>query len=108
MSTTRMRLLFVSALMAIAMPAAAQTGTIAGKVTSVTGTPISGAQVRATSGTRTVASALSDQNGDYRLADVPAGTYTVSARLLGYREASTANVNVSTGFVATANLTLDQ
>jgi outer membrane receptor for ferrienterochelin and colicins len=108
MSTTRMQLLFVSALMAIAMPAAAQTGTIAGKVTSVTGTSINGAQVRATVGARTVSSTLSDQNGDYRLPDIPPGTYTVSARRIGFREASSVNVNVSTGFVATANLSLEE
>jgi iron complex outermembrane receptor protein len=108
MSANPVRLLFVLAMMAIAAPAAAQTGTIAGKVTGVTGTPISGVQVRASTGTRTVGSAISDANGDYRMADVPAGTYTVTARLLGYRAASTASVSVTTGFVATANLTMEE
>lgn len=108
MSANRIRILFVMAVMALAAPAAAQTGTISGKVTSPLGTPISGVQVRATSGVRTVATALSDQNGDYRMADIAPGTYTVTARLLGYREASNSNVNVTSGFVATANITLDQ
>ncbi len=101
-------MLFVLATFVFALPAAAQTGTIQGKVTSVTGTPVSGAQVRANSGSRTIATTLSDQNGDFRMPDIAAGTYTVSARLLGYREASVANISVSTGFVATANLTLEQ
>ncbi len=108
MSANRIRILFVMAIMAFAAPAAAQTGTISGKITSATGTPISGVQVRATSGVRTVATALSDQNGDYRMPEIAPGTYTVTARLLGYREASNSNVSVTTGFVATANLTLEQ
>ena len=108
MYTNRIRVLFVLAMMAIAAPAAAQTGTISGKVTTATGAGISGAQVRASSGSRTVATALTDQNGDYRMPEIAAGTYTVTARLLGYREASNPNVNVTGGFVATANLTLEQ
>jgi outer membrane receptor for ferrienterochelin and colicins len=108
MYTNRIRVLFVLAMMAIAAPAAAQTGTISGKVTTATGAGISGAQVRASSGARTVATALTDQNGDYRMPEIAAGTYTVTARLLGYREASNPNVNVTGGFVATANLTLEQ
>src|SRR5688500_827483 len=107
MSTTRMRLLFVSALMAIAMPAAAQTGTIAGKVTSVIGTPVSGAEVRVLSGSQTVSTTRSDENGDFRLPNVAAGTYSVSARLVRYRERVIANVTVSSGFVATVNITLE-
>lgn len=101
-------MLFVLATFVFAMPVAAQTGTIQGKVTTATGTPISGAQVRANSGARTIAAALSDQNGDFRMPEIAAGTYSVSARLLGYREASVSNISVSTGFVATANLTLEQ
>ncbi len=108
MSGSRVLVSMTLAMMAFASPASAQTGTIAGKVTGVTGTPVSGAQVRATTGARTVASALSDQNGDYRMPDIAAGTYTVTARLLGYRVASAPSVSVSTGFVATANLTLEQ
>ena len=51
------------------------TGTIAGKVTdSSTGLAIEGATV--TDGTR---SAITDVNGDYTIADVPVGTYTVTA-----------------------------
>ncbi|MGK2961864.1 MAG: TonB-dependent receptor, partial [Gemmatimonadaceae bacterium] len=108
MSGTRILVVMTLAMIAFASTASAQTGTIAGKVTSATGTPVSGAQVRAITGARTVASALSDQDGDYRMSEIPAGSYTVTARLLGYREASAANVSVSTGFVATANLTLEQ
>ena len=78
MSAIPVRLLFVLAMMAIASPVVAQTGTIAGKVTGVTGTPISGVQVRASTGTRTVGSALTDANGDYRMAEVPAGTDTAN------------------------------
>src|SRR5688500_254342 len=108
MFVNRRRLLFVLAFMGVSVPAAAQTGTIQGKVTGVTGTPISGAQVTASTGLRTVASALTDANGDFRMANIPAGTYTVRARLLGYSAQSQDNVAVTSGFVATANLTLTQ
>src|SRR5688572_2112682 len=108
MFVNRRRLLFVLAFMGFSVPAAAQTGTIQGKVTGVTGTPISGVQVTASTGLRTVASALTDANGDFRMANIPAGTYTVRARLLGYSAQSQDNVAVTSGFVATTNLTLTQ
>ena len=108
MSANRLRMLFAMAAMAFAIPAAAQTGTISGKIVNATAVPISGAQVTASSGIRTVASGLSDANGDYRLSNIPAGTYTVRARLLGYAAATQENVNVTSGFVANVNLTLNQ
>lgn len=108
MFANRTRILFVLALMAFAIPAAAQTGTIRGKVAGATGTPVSGAQVQASTGLRAVATARSDANGDFRMSNLPAGTYTVRARLLGYSAASASNIAVSSGFVATANLTMEQ
>ena len=108
MSATRMRFFLALAATFLAIPAAAQTGTIQGKVTGTTGTPISGVQVQAVSGLRTGGSAVTDANGDFRMGNVAAGTYTVRARLLGYSAASVSGINVTSGFVATANLTMDQ
>jgi iron complex outermembrane receptor protein len=110
MLANRIRMLFVLALgvTATAVPAQAQTGTIAGKVTGTTATPISGVQVTASSGLRTVASALTDANGDFRMPNIAVGTYTVRARLLGYSATSQDNVSVTAGFVANVNLTMNQ
>lgn len=108
MSATRMRFFLALAATFLAIPAAAQTGTIQGKVTGTTGTPISGVQVQAVSGLRTGGSAVTDANGDFRMGNVAAGTYTVRARLLGYSAASVSGINVTSGFVATANLTMEQ
>ena len=63
-----------------AMPAAAQTGGISGRVTEkVSGEPLTGASVTAVrSGGGGSASAKSVADGAYRLTNLPAGMYTVS------------------------------
>ena len=105
MFANRIRMLFVLALMAFAMPAAAQNGSISGKVVSG-GRPVIGATVQAVSGLRTVAAALTDENGNYHLTNLQAGSYAVTARLLGYTPSRTDNVSVGAGATATANITL--
>ncbi|MEP6507883.1 MAG: TonB-dependent receptor [Gemmatimonadales bacterium] len=98
-------MLFVLALMAFAIPAAAQTGSITGKVTSG-GKAVSGVTVQAVSGLRTVAAAQSDENGDYRLTNLQPGSYAVTARLIGYTKARNDNVSVGSGATATSNITI--
>lgn len=105
MSANRIRMLFVLALMSFAIPAAAQTGSIAGKVTSG-GKAVSGVTVQAVSGLRTVAAAQSDENGDYRLTNLQPGSYAVTARLIGYAAARNDNVSVGSGASATSNITM--
>ncbi len=105
MSVNRIRKLFVLALMAFAIPAAAQTGSITGKVTSG-GKAVSGVTVQAVSGLRTVAAAQSDENGDYRLTNLQPGSYAVTARLIGYTAARNDNVSVGSGASATSNITM--
>jgi len=76
-------------------------GAIAGTVTdAATGATIAGATV--TDGTR---SATSDANGGYSIANVPAGTYTVTATASGYNSASQ-SVQVTAGQTSTANFVL--
>ena len=87
-----------------ALPAqeTAATGTIAGRVVDEQGTGIAGAQIyidRPALGTQTRG------NGDYTLTRVPAGSYTLHARLLGYRP-DTASVTVTANRTATQNFTL--
>ena len=101
MSANRIRVLFVLAMMAFALPAAAQTGSISGTVTSG-GKPVSGVTVQAISGLRTVAAAQTDENGNYRLTGLQSGTYAVITRLLGYSPMRIDNVAVG----ATTNISL--
>jgi outer membrane receptor protein involved in Fe transport len=65
--------------------AQAQTGTLAGRLTDEDGAPLGGANITLVEAKR---GAISLQNGDYVVADVPVGTYTVQVRLIGYRPAN--------------------
>jgi len=96
-------LLLGVAIAAFAVPAAAQTGTISGRVTEAgTNRPIPNVGVRAVSGLRAVAGAYSDESGTFRIVNVPAGTYTVEARIVGHQLTRVENVTVGSG--ATANI----
>lgn len=82
----------------------AQAGTITGRVTDAsTGAGIRGASVRLEG---TDFGAVTGNTGRYRIADVPAGTYTVVAHQIGYAEAG-ASVTVSDGGEATMDFALD-
>ena len=93
------------ALLLLADSAAAQgAGRITGTVTdSALGRGLSNAQI-AVSGTRLRAE--TDDQGRYTVVGVPAGTYTVEARRIGYRRGSLANVVVTDGGTATAAFAL--
>lgn len=67
---------------ALVKRAPAETGAIVGRVTdATTGEAVVGAHVTVDGAGL---GALTTEDGQYRIADVPAGTYTVSARRLGY------------------------
>lgn len=86
-----------------AVPVTAQQGSIAGRITDkVTQQPIQGAQVLV-QGTNLQAS--SNQDGRYRVERVPAGTYQVQIRLIGYAFGQQA-VTVAAGDTATLDLAL--
>lgn len=108
MSAKRILMLFAAALMGLALPASAQTGSITGRVTDGTGTGIAGVTVRAVTGTRVAASAVTGEGGDYRLTGLPAGTYAVTARLFGFEPRRQDGVSVGAGATATANLTTSE
>jgi TonB-dependent starch-binding outer membrane protein SusC len=83
--------------------AAAQGGTVSGVVTEASNQqPIVGAQV-AVVGTQR--GAITDRSGRFTITGVPAGTYQIRARLLGYA-ASTQTVTVGAGATATINFSL--
>jgi iron complex outermembrane recepter protein len=80
----------------------APTGTIAGRVVDEDSNAVSGAQVFID---RPALSTQTHANGSYTLTRVPAGTYMLHARLLGFRPEST-SVTVSETGQTTQNLTM--
>lgn len=68
------------------------TGSISGKVTDAEDRPIEYATVSA-SGTG-LGSAATDENGDYKIYDLPAGTYTVEASANGFQTQNITGVEV--------------
>lgn len=107
MRRTSFALLALSvSLLVVGWPSAAdaqQTGAVAGQVRAqATGQPLSGAQVFLAEGE---AGTLTDSDGRYRLADVPAGEVALEVRLIGYGTASR-TVTVRAGETTEANFSL--
>jgi len=106
-----LRLLWVApvAMLLFAGFAAAQTtGTIVGVVNdAATGKPVAGALVIATSkalqGEQT---AVTDAKGNYTLSALPAGQYTLTAQLQGFKPATRSDINLRVDFTIRANLAM--
>lgn len=83
----------------LVLPASGQqtSGRIAGTVTGQDGQPVSGAYVLVL-GTRH--GALTDQQGNFAIANVAAGTYTVRVTHIGFKEALVTEVAVQAGMEA--------
>jgi iron complex outermembrane receptor protein len=96
--------LFVCLLLALlaASPLAAQSGTLQGTVSDSAGATLPNASVTVEG---TGLRATSRANGGYEVRGIPAGTYTVRARLIGY-QAATARVAVPAGDVVRHDFTL--
>src|SRR5688572_15036615 len=108
MSRHAIRMFFALAFFAFAVPAAAQTGTITGQVTDENGRGISGARVQAVDGVRTVSTATTDESGNFRIVNLPAGTYAVTSTRLGFRLTRVENIAVGAGASATANIRMPE
>lgn len=82
-----------------AAPLAAQMGAITGRITDASsGSALAGARVVLLNAAgRTAASGTSDQSGQFRLADIPGGTYSLSVSLLGYETRLIEGVQVVPG-----------
>lgn len=93
-------------LMALAPALAAQTGSVTGRVTAAgSSEPLPGAEIAVTgSSFRRVA--VSRADGRYTISGVPAGTYTVEARRVGYAFKTAINVQVGAG-VSTVDFELN-
>jgi outer membrane receptor for ferrienterochelin and colicins len=107
MSANRIRMFFVLAMMAFALPLRAQTATLTGKVTNREGKPVPGAVVEALTGTTVVASATADADGIYRLTVPRAGNYLVSVRRIGYARITRPNLNIGTGGSSDLNFQIE-
>jgi outer membrane receptor for ferrienterochelin and colicins len=86
----------------------AQTGTITGTV-RIEGTesPVPNAVIQVISATGgRVGSSLTNQSGRYLIANIPPGSYSVTATMTGYQTARVDGVNVAAGQAATVNLNL--
>ncbi len=108
-----MRIRFVSKALAIlgffavAGAADAQSGIISGRVTQAeSGNPVGAAQVRVLSGATPVATGQSGDDGNYRIANVPAGMYTVIVTRIGFAAKRTDGVQVTAAGTTTVNAAL--
>jgi hypothetical protein len=82
------------------------TGSIEGRITDSSGSPLPGATVQATSPSlQGIRTAVTGRDGAYRIPAVPPGNYRLEARLDGFRSAEI-NATVSLDATATGDLTL--
>src|SRR5215510_2944819 len=92
------------------LPAAAlaQEGQIAGIVRDSSGGVIPGVTVEAGSPAliEKVRSAITDTNGQYRLTNLPVGTYKVTFTLSGFTKQERDEVELTSGFTAPVNATM--
>jgi hypothetical protein len=98
----------VGVLVLMARTAAAQEGQIAGTVRDTSGALIPGVTIEATSPAliEKVRSATTDGSGQYRITNLPVGTYSVTFTLAGFTRQQRDNIVITTGFTAPVNATL--
>src|SRR5262245_34970930 len=95
----------IACLMALAgrtLAAQAQEANIIGQVTDESGAVLPGVTVTATSPALQVpqVTTVSDERGEYRLAALPIGTYTVEYTLSGFQTVRREDVRLTAGFTA--------
>jgi hypothetical protein len=104
----RAALVVAMLLSAAALLAQAGRGAIAGKVTTDQDDPAAGVTIQATDTTGKISSVVANKNGEFRLANLPAGTYEISVPQMGLRTARFAqpNVVIEAGKTLTLNIKL--
>lgn len=92
-----------------ALPAAAQSGSVSGIVYDAEeGLPLAGANVLIIgSGGQMITGAATGEDGSYRILAVPAGSYTLRARFLGFQEYET-GIRVEAGRELTMDISLSE
>jgi outer membrane receptor for ferrienterochelin and colicins len=88
--------------------AAQQTGTISGRVMDVeSGAPVAGASIEVVGGNgRVVATGLSDPEGNFRIPNVPVGSYGLVFMSAGHRTTRLTDIRVVAGETAMAGVSL--
>src|SRR5215472_14119605 len=82
-------------------------GTITGTVTDPSGSVVSGASVEATNvETGVLYTAASTNTGNYAIPNLPVGTYTVTAKLSGFKTYTHTNLAISAGQVLKEDVSL--
>ena len=104
----RWSVLLAVCLMLLPASVLAQQGNIAGTVRDAQGGVMPGVLVEVTSPAliEKVRSTTSDQNGQYRITNLPVGTYSVTFTLEGFTKQQQNNVVLTTGFTAPVNGTM--
>lgn len=99
----RTLLLAIAAVICLAAPVAAQSGSVTGRSTNAaTGDPLIGAQVEVRGPTQAIAgSAISDATGRWVVTGLTPGRYNVTVRMAGFRDFFAENVQVTSGAAAT-------
>ncbi len=101
------KVLAILGFFAVAGTADAQSGTITGRVTQAEGgAAVGSAQVQVYSGGTRVAAGQSGDDGNYRVGNVPAGTYSVLVTRIGFTAKRTEGVVVTAGGTTTVNVAL--
>src|SRR5881396_2354994 len=100
--------LFVLAACLVPVAAQAQEASIIGQVTDDTGAVLPGVTVTATSPALQVPQviAVSDERGEYRLTQLPLGTYAVEYVLAGFQTLQRPGLRVTAGFTAKVDVVM--
>src|SRR5262245_54106404 len=98
----------VAVLALMAGSAFAQEGQIAGSVRDTSNAVMPGVIVEVTSPAliEKVRSAVTDSSGQYRITNLPVGTYSVTFTLAGFTKQQRDNIVLTTGFTAPVNATM--
>ncbi|MCC7053009.1 MAG: TonB-dependent receptor [Gemmatimonadaceae bacterium] len=103
------RLLPAAASLLFAATAAAQSGSLTGRITTRdAGRPLDNARVTVAEGARVVGVATSGESGQYTLPNIAAGTYTVSVSRIGFRLQRFPGTVVRSGQATTVNAGLEE
>ena len=97
MPANRIRMLFVLAMIAFAMPLRAQNATLTGKISNREGKGVPGAIIQAMTGTRIIAADTANSDGEYRLTVPTAGGYLVTVKAIGYSRVTRDNLMIGAG-----------
>jgi hypothetical protein len=83
------------------------TGSLSGVVSNESGAPLAGANIRVRpAGGGVAREDTSDVRGAFQFANLPSGIYTLTARKLGFREATLGSLRIITGQTASVRIAL--